>query len=379
MVAYNFWLVTRRLTMLLAAVALYWLNPLADPARGLAMYGWLFCALQCLGMGISVAIIMWQDRRLFPAPSMATRQGAKSIVAISGWNVGIQTSQMLALPGGAVIMNLSFGLVYGNMVFGLAMTLAGYARMFASGMTMGLDAVSARLSTTSDDHSMRKLVQSSTFLHGLAAFPAVVGIAVLALPFLQVWVGSTVDDPEQTLPLAASLTRVLLIGFLVMCIGDGWTRILFGAGFVSRYGPAVIWSNVLTPVAAIVLLWVMPQAYKFTAAAWGFAITYFAAQALFVPRIVASSFAMRWAEVYGPLIRLAVIAALCIPLVACFHWIVRGWNVGWMVLAAIPYGLAYTAIVWLWAVGPQDRSRLVRAALKLVSARGSQSDPAATP
>jgi hypothetical protein len=50
-----------------------------------------------------------------------------------------------------------------------------------------------------------------------------------------------------------------------------------------------------------------------------------------------------------------------------------------MVLAAIPYGLAYTAMVWLWAVGPQDRSRLVRAALKLVSARGSQSDPAATP
>jgi hypothetical protein len=79
-----------------------------------------------------------QDHRLWPQPSLADRAGARAFLGISGWNAAIQSSQSLGLPAAGILMNVWFGLTGGNLIFGWAMQLAGYSRMIASGMTMGL-------------------------------------------------------------------------------------------------------------------------------------------------------------------------------------------------------------------------------------------------
>src|SRR5205814_758395 len=125
--------------------ALFWIKP-DGPAASLIWYGWIAAALLILTVTLCALVITIGDRSLIPTPRLATRRGIRSILGISGWNIGILGSQTFGIPAGGILMNLSFGLTAGNLIFGLATQMASYTRMLASGMTGGLDAVSARLS-----------------------------------------------------------------------------------------------------------------------------------------------------------------------------------------------------------------------------------------
>lgn len=362
MAAYNFWLVARRFTGLAAAASLFWFADTHDPSRGLIIFGWLSAALMILTMAISAAIITVQDRRLIPHLPSSTSQGMKAFVSISGWNIAIQASQTLAFPAGAIIMNLGFGLI-GNMLYGFATQLGGYARMIASGMTYGLDAVATRMSTGAAGaaaRDMHQLVRYSTMLHGLAAFPAMAILGVLAHPLLVLWVGSKVQD-SQSLDQAATMMRVLLIAFGIMVLCECWTRILFGAGFVRSYAPLVIIGNICTPFVATALLFILPQPVRYTAVAWALSLIYSVFYLGFIPRKTATALGMGYWEVLSPLIRPLVCSAVCVPVLVAFVWGVRQWNLVWIAAAVLAYGAMYALLVWLWVLQPAERARLTAA------------------
>lgn len=367
MVRYNGWFVVRRASLVVAAVMLFWINP-ANEAQGLIWYGWLSCGLQILAFVGSAVMITVIDPRLIPSPSLVSREGVQAVLKISGWNLAILISKMMGLPAGAVIMNLAFGL-HGNLIFGLATQFAGYARMLASGMTGGIDAVSARLSSVSSAdvvaHSMKRLIHYSTRLHALVAFPAVIGMGVLARPFLQLWVGSSFRDDPQGLDQTVVLVRVLLIGFAVMCLSDNWLRILYGAGHIGRYARAVVASGFATPLLAGVLLLGLPEPMRYTAAAWAFSLMYLIVHLGIVPRIAAQVLGIRAMAILGALVRPLLLALLCAPLLLIFLKLVGHWTIWWLAASAIPYAITYGLLSWLLVLDQMERKRLTAAGARL--------------
>jgi hypothetical protein len=362
MVAYNFWLTMRRMTTFAAALSLIWLNAGGDPARGLILFGWLSCALMVAATIVAVIIIMVQDRRLIPSLRFASRSGIRSLLGISGWNLSVLGSQAFVLPLGAIIMNVAFDLKL-NQVFGYATTLSGYARMLASGMTVGLDAVAARISTAHAAGDLRSLLRTSTMLHAVAVFPAVVGIGILAQPMLQLWIASKIQvDPASTIAAAATLTRILLIGFAGLLFCDCWTRVLFGAGHVRRYAPIMVIGNFAAPVVAIALLFLIPGGARYTAVAWAFTIIHTGFFMAFIPRRVASALDVTYWEVISPLARPLMVALVCAPIVWLFLSQVSTWSMKLLALAALAYGSAYGLLTWLFVLKAEERWRLISAA-----------------
>ena len=367
MVRYNAWFVARRASLVLAAALLYWLRP-ADQSQGLIWYGWLSCGLQILAFIGSSLMIMAIDPRLIPAPSLASRDGINSMLRISGWNLAILISKMMGLPAGAVIMNLAFGL-HGNLIFGLAMQFAGYARMLASGMTGGIDAVSARLSSMASadvvTHSMQRLIKYSTRLHALVAFPAAIGMGILARPFLELWVGSSFRDDPQGIVQTVALVRVLLIGFAIMCLSDNWIRILYGAGHIGRYARVVVGSGLAVPLLAVALLWSLPRAYQFTAVAWAFSLSYLIIHLGVIPRITAKVFDIPILAIFAALLRPLCLGVICSPLLLVFLKSIGHWTIWWLAGSAIPYSIVYGLLSWFYVLDQMERKKLTAAGAKL--------------
>jgi hypothetical protein len=174
-----------------------------------------------------------------------------------------------------------------------------------------------------------------------------------------------VDNPDVLIPQAAALTRILLIGFCIMCICDCWTRILYGAGHVRRYARAVILGNLLMPVLAIALLTIMPATIRYTAVAWAFAVIYIVFYLGAVPRITASVLHMRFWAVIGPLLRPLALAVVCSPLILMFWMFVGPWTIWWLLLSAVPYGVCYSLGCWFFVLTREDRLRLASVASRL--------------
>jgi membrane protein EpsK len=372
MVAYNAWFTARRAALLLAALALFWIRP-ADVAAGLVWFGWLSSGLVVLTMIASAIVIVIMDRRLIPAPFLATREYINTILKVSGWNIGVLVSKMAGTPAGAVIMNLAFGL-HGNLVYGLAIQFAGYARMLASGMTGGIEAVAARLSSTHHNeavnHSMRLLLNYSTRLHALVMFPAAVGMGVLAEPFLQIWVGPGLIDNPEALPQTVVLVRILLAAFVSICFSENWIRILYGAGHINRYAPVIVFSGLLMPVMSVILLLALPKPAEYTAVSWAISLVYVVVHVGVLPRVAARAFGMRTWESYAPLVPPALLSIACAPILLIPLWRLEHWSIWMLALAAVVYAVAYTAMAWVFALNPAERSRLISAGGRRLSFLG---------
>ncbi len=363
MVAYNFWYTMRRAIAVAGIVALFWINADSDPARGLILYGWISCGLMIISIATSSAIITLQDRRMIPSLAFASKAGVKSLIGISGWTMGIQGSQTLGFPAGALIMNQGFGVVFGNLAYGTAYQLSGYARMLASGMTMGLDAVAARISSDTKDNRMPKLVRYSTMLHGIAIFPAVIAIGFLAYPMLEIWVGPKLNaNPQEMLHNMSVLTRIFLISMGIVCLCDGWTRIMFGAGHVKSYAPAIILGNLITPVVAIIFLMIFPADVRYTAVVCAIAVTYIVVHMGVIPHKTAAAFGMTYWEVLQPLVRPLLTALGCAPVLWLFLQNLHHWNLISLAMAGGTYGVVYMIAAWFFVLHGSDRTRLAAAA-----------------
>jgi O-antigen/teichoic acid export membrane protein len=357
-VSYNFWLVVKRATLLLAAVALIYAKP-SSPAAALVWFGWLSCSLHIAFVLISSSIIVVNDRRTVPKPRLATPEDIRTILHTSGWNMAILGSQSLGLPASQIIVNLHFGIL-GNLMFGRAAQLGGYARMLTNGISHGLDAVAVRLSSRNDGNpqALKKILYDTMRLQGLIVFPVVFGLMVLVEPIFGVWISERLDS-AHLLPSMIVLTRILLIGFLVMALSDNWIKLMYGAGHVRRYAPIVVFGGILNLTLALLLIRWFPNEIKYTAVAWAFSLTYLTCYLMLMARVVAETLDVTLREIFSPLLRPLLAAVTCAPVLMLFVFSsISQWNLAWLLTAVTCYGLCYLVLCWVVMLNQDDRARL---------------------
>ena len=362
MVAYNAWLIVTRLCYVIAAT-LVMVPGIDDPGRGITLYALISASLVVLTLLAAAGVMMGIDRRLIPAPATASREGIKTVLHIGGWNAGATIVTALHRHLAPLIMNLAFGLP-GNLILGLAIQLTVAVRRLGAGMSEGLDAVSARLSTAQSTGAIRMLIHHSTRLHGFATFPVAVGVVLLAEPVLRLWVGDRLEDPETTLPLAITLIRIMTVGMVARAISDGWIRILYGAGHVARYAPCVLAGGVLNPLLAVVLLVVLPESVRYTAVCWAFSAVLVVIHGALVPLIGARALQTGYGHFFTPLVRPLVIALACSPILVLTSRHLQEWT--WLRLVATigAYSAMYTVGCIMFAMDRPERLRFARAALR---------------
>ena len=168
MVAFNAWLIATRSCYVIAAAWLLLVHGPGAPGQIVTYYAFISSTLVVTVLTIAVAVMMFLDRRLIPAPSLVTRSAIKSVLQVGGWNAGATAATMLHRRLAPVLMNLASGLMslpsglFGVLVLGLGIQLTVSVRRLTIGMTEGLDAVSTRLSMTADAGAIRSLMHHST-------------------------------------------------------------------------------------------------------------------------------------------------------------------------------------------------------------------------
>lgn len=370
MVEYNFWLVAERASAVIAAALIAFTPGPASISTGIVLYGALSAGLVVLTLLCGSIRIAAADRRLVPAPRLATREAMRPLLRIGGWYAAVLVAMNMHLRVGALIMNLAFGL-FGNLIFGLAMTLASYMRMIATGMTTGLDAVTGRLSVSRGDQAVRQLVHHATRLHGLVTFPSAVILMVLAEPLLHLWVGARVQDPTTSLPPTAMLVRILALGVAVRSISDGWITILYGAGHIARYAPAVILGGIASPLLAVVLLTVLPDPVRYTAVAWAFSVIILVVHGVVVPWIAAGALGVGVVQLVGALWRPLVASAAATPILLAASWRIQTWTLVNLAAAVGAFGAAYAILVFVFVADRRERERFRAGIRGLVRSRSA--------
>ncbi len=362
MVEYNAWLVGERAAAAAAALYIAVAPGVDSVSTGIVLYGALSAGFVFLTLVAGSVRIVITDRRLVPAPGLADRESLRPLLHIGGWYAAVLVAMSMHLRMGGLIMNLAFGL-FGNLVFGLAMTLASYMRMIATGMTTGLDAVTGRLSTSRGDNAVRQLAHHATRLHGLATFPAAFILLVLAEPLLQLWVGGRVEDPASALPMTATLVRVLAIGVAVRSISDGWITVLYGAGHIARYAPVVIVGGIASPLLAVLLLVVLPDQVRYTAVAWAFSAIVFVVHGCLVPWIAARTLGIGVRQLVGALLRPLAVSIAAAPILLVASWRVQSWTLWHLIATMGVFGVVYALLVFLFVADRHERERF-RAAIR---------------
>ena len=367
MMAYNGWLIVIRSCHVVAA-ALVLMIGTGDPGHDVTLYAISSAGLIVVVRFLAVAVMLGLDHRLIPAPGTATRDAIKSVIHVGGWNAAASTAAAMHHRLSPIIMNLAFGLS-GNLILGLAIQLTVGVRRLAVGVTEGVDAVSTRLSTTRTDGAVRALMHHSTRLHGLVTFPVAVGVILLAHPVLAVWVGARVDDPTTTLPQAVMLIRIMALGMVARAIADGWIRILYGAGHVTRYAPLVILGGVLNPVLAISLLWILPAEVRYTAVGWSFSAVLLVIHGGLVPLVASRALRISYAQFFSPLLRPLILSVVCSPALMISMWRIHEWTLIHLAAAAALYGMVYFVLVVFFVADRSERERVVRAVLSRLPGR----------
>ncbi|MCH8342746.1 MAG: hypothetical protein IH983_02035 [Planctomycetes bacterium] len=368
MVAYNAWLIVNRSCYLIAA-ALVTVLAIDDPGRAITLYALMSAGLVFASLLVSVAVMMLIDRRLIPAPAAINRDAIKSVLHIGGWNAAATTAITSHYRLATVIMNLAFGL-FGNLVFGLALRLTDSVRQLAVGMTGGLDAVSARLSTTQSAAAVRALMHHSTRLHGLATFPVAIGVVVLAEPVLHLWVGDSLEDPQTILPPAIVLIRIMTLGMIARAISDGWIHILYGAGHVRRYAPLILLGGIINPLLAVLLLVILPTSMRYTAVAWAYSGVLIIIHAGLVPLVGAKALQISYGQFFRPLVRPLLVALVCSPILLLSRGQPDEWTLLHLVMVVGAYSVTYAAGCIMFVMDRAERVRFTKAALRHLPLRG---------
>lgn len=329
------------------------------PGTQIVSYGLLSNGLASLQICAASVGMIWLDRRMLPALSLVTRQEIISMVKTSGWNTVVSVAMNLGNRTDAVIMNVFFGLG-GNLVFGIGLQVAAYARMLAQGMTIGIDAVATRISAAADAQAIRGLLNYTTRLHGWVAFPAGLGCCFLVEPFLHVWVGNQVKDPAVQIPQIVAITRVLLIALTVRSISDGWTRVLYGAGHIRTYAPLVFIGAMFNPFLSVALLWVFPNWY--TAPAWAHSSLFLVVHLLILPGVLERRLAIGYRDTLLPLVRPLIATLLCAPVLVWANWNLQDGDLLGLAATVAVFSVAFLIVSWLFVLDGPERRRFANAA-----------------
>lgn len=364
MVLNNTWQALDRATHLASALILFYLVGIDDPARALSSYAILSAAMAVGILMVAVGVMAVLEPRTVPRPSLISRRGIGSILHTVGWNSVAVTATNLHIRVDQLIMN-SFGL-WANGVFTVGVRLTGYVRMLAQGMSDGLDAVSARISTTSEDNSLLTLTRHSTRLHAFVAFPACLTVLVLAEPMIDLWVGKRLANPETDLPFAVVVARILVIGSTARAIGDGWIRILYGAGYVRRYAPVILATGILNPVIALVLIATLPVGHpdrvldEISGPALAYASTTLLTYFVLIPLVASRCVNQPAARFVRPLARPAIATILASPALIALSLTPWAWSLTKLAATLAAFGAAYAVASWIVVLRPDERRQFVR-------------------
>lgn len=380
MIAHNLCTIIFRCCPLVSAIVWFVILGINDPVIGLPRFAATSVALIGASLGAASVVMMIIDRRLRPAPRTITRKALRSVIHVGGWNALATTATMSHERVGAIIMNLAAGGLDGNLIFGLSTRLTTSVRRLTVGVTEGLDAVSARISTTKGEAALRRVMHQSTRLHGLATFPVAVILFVIAEPLLTVWIGdyiaaSTESDDDQLIVIAQTtmLIRIMTVGLAVRAISDGWLRILYGAGFVRRYALPVVYGALTNPLLAIVLVQLLPRPVEYTAVAYAYSAVLVLVQLIIIPIIGGRSIGVATTEILTPLLRPLLAALVCSPIlfVPLLQWGLETWTLLRIILVTASYGAAYAVISAFLVLEGHERQRFTRAALRRIPGRTS--------
>lgn len=360
----NLWALGDRVSRILAAIWIVTLAAKLAVPEALIIYAWLGSGLMIAIMVAAAAMMAVLEPTTVPRPACATRSAARSLLTIGGYNAAGHLATNLHLPVGQILLNLFLGLRF-NAVFAIAITLAGYTRMTAMGVTAGVDAVAARLSARAGSGAIAVLLRHSTRLHAVMALPVAAAVLTLAEPIMQVWLGSRLPGPGD-LQMAANLSRLVVLGMTARALGDGWTRILYGAGHIRRYTPVIIGAGVASPPIAALALILLPEPLRYTGPAVAFATTLLVAYLGILPRITANALGVQQSVVLAPLVRPALATAAILPILIGARLVIAHWGIFELAATGLVAAAAYAGLTWLIVVAPDERRRIGAAALRRI-------------
>ncbi|MBL9124971.1 MAG: hypothetical protein JNG90_15145 [Planctomycetaceae bacterium] len=357
MVAMNVWEVVPRLLDLCAvALTLAWADP--NPADQVICYGVLSNLFAVAQLAVSAVLIYWIDPKLRLAPRLVSRRQMASLVKTGGWNTSISLAMNLGNRTDAIIMNKFFG-TNGNVIYGLGLQTSAYARMIAQGVTVGVDALATRVSTVSGVSAIRELINYMTRLHGAVAFPAGLGCFFLVEPFLHAWVGRNLKDPATQIPQIVAITRILIVAITIRSISDGWTRVLYGAGYIRTYAPLIFLGSLFNPFLSVALLWMYPDWY--TAPSWAHTGLFFVFHVLLLPWLIRYAVQIGIRDTIFPLFRPVVASVICVPILVwgCLH--LQPGDLRGLAIVVLAYGASYLPVAWLVILDSGERQRVLTA------------------
>jgi O-antigen/teichoic acid export membrane protein len=311
-------------------------------------------------------MLLIEDPRLRPRPSLASWKSASVLFGTARWYLGFGISENMWERAGALLANLFLGL-QANAVFFAAAQVVTYISQLTMGISQGLDAVSARMESKGG-RSLKALIFHSTRLLGLAAIPAGVAFFVLAPELVRVWIGRTLDDPKTNIPLVIINARIMCLPLVVRSVAVGWTGILYGAGFLRRYAPTVLYTSFASPALMVLALLVWPRVETVSAS---FALVYSTIYFVLVPRVGARCLGLRVRDLFTPMLRPIAATAMCSPILLLGRTLLLD-RVGplWTLAATGgAFGAAYALAAGLIVLTAEERERFVWAPLRRIARR----------
>lgn len=356
MVEHNVWLTLNRGTDLLAAILLFVILGIRDPAQGLMLFGFLSAGTSAAVLIAAVAIMLRSEKLVF-APSLVSRASVRKLLGTAGWNSAVVVATNLHIRLDQIIMNAFFGTV-GNAFFSLGVRLTAYVWHIAGAATDGLDAVSARISSNPDrPRGVADMLRHSTRLQAAVTLPAVLVVIVLAEPLMVLWVGRAVEDPV-VLAKGIMIAQILVIGMMAKGISDCWTRLLYGSGHIAAYAPLVLLGGALNPLIAIALVLLLPSNMNFVGPAVAFSSVFLVIHFIVIPFIAARCLSMSVSEVFAPIARPAVAMVIAGPALFIPQLIGAQQSIVALGTGLALFGAIWATLAWWYVLRSEDRARI---------------------
>ena len=355
----NFWIVLKRACPIVAVLWLIKIESISDPIEGLKAYAVLSSSLFIAVSIIAVSVMMLLDNRMVPRPKYISRKSVRELLHIGGWNAVSVTSLGMHIRVDAILMNLFMGLG-GNLIYGFTSQLTSYVRMLSMGVSYGLDAVTTRIDKGGNQQGVRQLCYHITRLNSCIALPAAAGLFVLAEPLLYFWVGDRMTNPETDLALTTTLIRIMVIGMAIRSLTDGWIKILYGSGNVSRYAPIILGGVIANPVLAIILYYVLPEHVRFVFAVLAYSLVFIFFNLYLLPRLMGRLFETSYSAILSPVLKPLVMTLISAILLEYMASQVDTWGLYNFLGVCVMYGTLYGILVLLFVITPDEKQSIRR-------------------
>lgn len=377
-VGYNIWYIGVRASNILSVILLGYIIVIDDPIRGLTLHGIVWAAFATIGMVIAAVVLVRKDHRLMFTFKGSDKQARSQVLSTFSWNTGVQIAMNLHEQIPPLLLNMSFGIL-ANAAWGIGFRFVSYIRMCTTGVQFGSDAVSARLASGDDSDESRKklqvLISIQTKLTAMIALPASVVVFVYGWPIFDIWVGRSLENYDEVIPIAVYISRILSVAIAARAISETWLIILYGAGHVKAYAPWVFAGGVFAPIASIILMLVLPGSIIIYVPPTMYALVLVVVHLFGLPIIAGKCLHIKPSSLLislGRPIVVTIVALICsmMFLILGGHFddlglsgeltIERGLSIDWIwILASLGvFGLVYTLCSYVFVLEASERNRI---------------------